>query len=273
MPGRDGSARLPTGGGVATAPRVVTEFPRVDVLGVRISAIRMVDAVTSIEAWIDAGERQYVCVVPAHSVMDCRSDPELRAIVNAGGLVTPDGMSLVWLLRAGKHRDTERVYGPDLMLAVCRRSLEAGWRHYFLGGDEDVAAELAVRLERRFPGLAVAGTVSPPYRELSAEEDAGLCEAVNASRPDIVWVGLGSPKQERWMAAHREALTALVLVGVGAAFDYLSGRRRQAPRWVQRSGLEWLYRLASEPRRLWRRYARYPYFAFLVMRQAATRRP
>ena len=268
----DRPARLPPGGGAADVPGVVAEFPRVDVLGVGISAIRMADALARIEAWIATGDRQYVCVVPAHTVMDCCSDPELRAIVNAGGLVTPDGMSLVWLLRAGNYRHTERVYGPDLMLAVCRRSPEAGWRHFFLGGEEGVAAELAARLERQFPGLAVAGTLSPPYRDLSAEEDAALCEAVNASRPDVVWIGLGSPKQERWMAAHREALTAPVLIGVGAAFDFLSGRRRQAPRWIQRSGLEWLYRLASEPRRLWRRYIRYPRFVFLVLRQAAEAR-
>jgi N-acetylglucosaminyldiphosphoundecaprenol N-acetyl-beta-D-mannosaminyltransferase len=246
--------------------------PRVDVLGVQVSAIRMSDAVSRFETWVAARDRRYVCVVPAHSVMDCQDDPELRAVVNAGGLVTPDGMSLVWLLRRSGYRETERVYGPDLMLAVCRRSLETGWRHFFLGGEEGVAAELATRLSRRFPGLAVAGTLSPPFRDLAAEEDAALCRVLNETRADIIWVGLGSPKQERWMAAHREALTAPVLVGVGAAFDFLSGRRRQAPRWIQRSGLEWLYRLASEPRRLWRRYLRYPRFVFLVLRQAAAAR-
>ena len=246
--------------------------PRVDVLGVGISAIRMADALAHIEAWIAVSERRYVCVVPAHSVMDCRDDPELRALVNAAGLVTPDGMSLVWLLRRRGYRDTERVYGPDLLLETCGRSVAAGWRHYFLGGAEGVAAELAARLQRRFPGLAVAGTLSPPFRGLSAEEDAALCKSVNEAHPDIVWVGLGSPKQERWMAAHRAALTAPVLVGVGAAFDFLSGRQRQAPRWIQHSGLEWLYRLASEPRRLWPRYARYPRFVVLALRQAVAAR-
>jgi N-acetylglucosaminyldiphosphoundecaprenol N-acetyl-beta-D-mannosaminyltransferase len=243
------------------------DSPRVDVLGVGISAIRMSDAVSRLETWIAEREREYVCVVPAHSVMDCQDDPELRAVVNAAGLVTPDGMSLVWLLRRRGYRDTERVYGPDLMLAACERSLATGWRHFFLGGEEGVAAELAARLQRRFPGLAVAGTLSPPFRALSAEEDAAFCKSVNETSPDVVWVGLGSPKQERWMAAHRKTLRAPVLVGVGAAFDFLSGRRRQAPRWIQRSGFEWLFRLAAEPRRLWRRYIRYPRFVLLVLQQ------
>jgi N-acetylglucosaminyldiphosphoundecaprenol N-acetyl-beta-D-mannosaminyltransferase len=256
-----------------TATGARTASPsRVDVLGVGVSAIRMADALALVEAWIAARERRYVCVVPAHSVMDCQEDPLLRAAVNAAGLVTPDGMSLVWLLRRRGYPDTERVYGPDLLLATCGRSVATGWRHFFLGGEAGVATELAARLQRRFPGLTVAGMLSPPFRVLSAEEDAALCRSVNETSPDIVWVGLGSPKQERWMAAHREALAAPVLIGVGAAFDFLSGRRRQAPRWIQRSGLEWLYRLASEPRRLWRRYIRYPRFVFLVLRQAAEAR-
>ena len=255
-----------------TGPPAERPPPRVAVLGVGISAIRMADAVALFESWIAARERHYVCVVPAHSVMDCQDDPELCAIVNAAGLVTPDGMSLVWLLRWRGYRDTERVYGPDLLLAACERSVAAGWRHFFLGGEAGVATELAARLQRRFPALAVAGSLSPPFRDLSAAEDAALCRAINDAGPDIVWVGLGSPKQERWMAAHREALSASVLIGVGAAFDFLSGRRRQAPRWVQRSGLEWLFRLTLEPRRLWRRYRRYPLFAARAVREVAGRR-
>jgi N-acetylglucosaminyldiphosphoundecaprenol N-acetyl-beta-D-mannosaminyltransferase len=247
--------------------------PRVDVLGVRVSAIGMDDALAHLERWIATGERQYVCVVPAHTVMDCRDDPALRDAVNASGLATPDGMSIVWLLRARGYRRTERVYGPDLVLAACRRSLATGWRHFFLGGGDGVAEVLAARLARDFPGLAVAGTLAPPFRPLSPAEDAALCRAVDDARPDIVWVGLGSPKQERWMAAHRGALRAPVLIGVGAAFDLLSGRVRQAPRWVRRSGLEWLFRLALEPRRLWRRYARYPRFAALALWQTVSGPP
>jgi N-acetylglucosaminyldiphosphoundecaprenol N-acetyl-beta-D-mannosaminyltransferase len=244
-------------------------LPRVAVIGVGVDAITMADALDTIARWIELTERHYVCVVPAHTVMDCHGDPTLREIVNRAGLATPDGMSLVWLLRLRGHRAVERVYGPDLMVEVCRRSSGAGWRHAFVGGAEGVAAELARRLAAGLPGLRVAGVFAPPFRSLSHDEDDALVRAINAGRPDIVWVGLGSPKQERWMADHRDRLDAAVLVGVGAAFDFLAGRIRQAPRWVQRSGLEWLYRLASEPRRLWRRYARYPRFIWLVALETA----
>jgi N-acetylglucosaminyldiphosphoundecaprenol N-acetyl-beta-D-mannosaminyltransferase len=244
------------------APTV--EFPRVRVLGVEVSAISMSDALAAIGRWIATGAREYVCVVPAHTVMDCQDDPRLLEIVNGSGLVTPDGMSLVWLIRLRGHRHVERVYGPDLLLAACRLSVDGGWRHYFIGGGSGVAAELAVRLQRRFPGLLVSGTEAPPFGETSPEADEAIVRRINDAHPDIVWVGLGSPKQERWMASHRERLRAAVLIGVGAAFDFLTGRRRQAPRWVQRAGLEWLFRLLCEPRRLWRRYARYPRFLGLV---------
>jgi N-acetylglucosaminyldiphosphoundecaprenol N-acetyl-beta-D-mannosaminyltransferase len=243
----------------------------VEVLGVGVDAITMAEAVATIAGWIAAGDRQFVCAVPAHTVMDCRADPALRAMVNGAGLNTPDGMSLVWLLRRRGRPAVERVYGPDLLLAVCERSLGPGWRHLFLGGEEGVAAQLAAVLARRFPGLAVAAALCPPFRPPTPDEDAALVGQINAARPDVVWVGLGSPKQERWMAEHRARLDAPVLVGVGAAFDFLTGRKRQAPRWVQRSGLEWLHRLASEPARLWPRYARYPLFAALVALESAKR--
>ncbi len=237
---------------------------RIAVLGVGVDAITMADAVDAIQGWIERGERRFVCAVPAHTVMDCRDDPELRAMINGSGLNTPDGMSLVWLLRLRGQAHVERVYGPDLLLATCGRSADRGWRHYFVGGEEGVADRLAAALQRRFPSLAVAGTLSPPFRPPAADEDAAIVARINEARADVVWVGLGSPKQERWMAEHRARLAAPVLIGVGAAFDFLSGRKPQAPRWVQRAGLEWAYRLASEPRRLWRRYARYPTFVALV---------
>lgn len=224
----------------------------------------MADALETIEHWIKAGERRYVCVVPAHTVMDCQDDGALLSIINGSGLVTPDGMALVWLLRLHGVRHVERVYGPDLMLAACERSVARGWRHFLLGGAEGVAAELARRLQRRSPGVLIAGTLSPPFREFRPDEDEAIAKQINEAGADIVWVGLGSPKQERWMAKHRERLSASVLIGVGAAFDFLSGRRRQAPRWVQRCGLEWLFRFVSEPRRLWCRYRRYPRFALLA---------
>jgi N-acetylglucosaminyldiphosphoundecaprenol N-acetyl-beta-D-mannosaminyltransferase len=249
-------------------------LPRVDILGVKVSAITMSDALLAIAGWIARRQAHYVCVTPAHGVMECRDDPELRAIFNASGLTTPDGMSIVWLLRLRGYARVERVYGPDLMLAVCGRSIAEGWRHFLFGGEEGVAALLAERLLTRFPELQIAGTLTPPFRAFSPDEDEELVRAINAARPDVVWVGLSTPNQERWMAAHLRRLTAPVLVGVGAAFDFLSGRKPQAPRWMQRRGLEWLFRLATEPRRLAPRYAKYPLFAALALRQAVqTRRP
>ncbi len=244
---------------------------RQDILGVRVSVLHMASAVRQIGAWIEVQEPNYVCVTPAHSVMDARSNPELLRIFNDSGMTTPDGMSIVWTLKLLGHPGVSRVYGPDLMLAACEAGLHVGWRHFLYGGAEGVAEELAVTLGRRFPGLEIAGTFSPPFRPLTGEEDEEVVRRIRGSGAHIVWVGIGSPKQERWMAAHVGRVGAPVLVGVGAAFDFLSGRKPQAPRWIQRSGLEWLYRFAHEPRRLWPRYRRYPVFACLVVRQLARR--
>jgi len=201
--------------------------------------------------------------------MESQRDEELRRIHNRAGLVTPDGMPLVWLSRLQSFHHVERVYGPDLMLALCERSVAKGYRHFFYGGAEGVPEQLASVLQKRFPGLQVAGTFSPPFRPLTADEDDRIVQMINAAAPDIVWVGLSTPKQERWMAGHRERLTAPVLIGVGAAFDFLTGRKPQAPRWMQRAGLEWLFRLLTEPRRLWRRYLiNNPLFVALVVLQA-----
>jgi N-acetylglucosaminyldiphosphoundecaprenol N-acetyl-beta-D-mannosaminyltransferase len=244
-------------------------FPRIDLLGVQISAINMRQAVSAIETWICDQQPQYVCVTSAAAGMDCHDQPRLKPIFNASGLTTPDGMMVVWWLHWCGQRQVERVYGPDLMLAVCQRSLEVGWRHYFYGGAPGVAGDLAVALQARFPGLQVAGGYSPPFGPLSVDEDRAISAQIAASQADIVWVGLGAPRQELWMSEHCGRVGAPVLVGVGAAFDFLSGRKRQAPRWVQRGGLEWLFRLLSEPRRLWRRYVLgYPRFVALVAWQA-----
>jgi N-acetylglucosaminyldiphosphoundecaprenol N-acetyl-beta-D-mannosaminyltransferase len=229
-------------------------IPRVNVLGVQVSAIDIPMALDAISGWIAGRERCYVCVTGVHGVMESQRDPELLRIHNAAGLVTPDGMPLVWLGRLHGFGHVRRVYGPDLMLAVCEHSVLRGARHYLYGGAEGVPEKLAENLVRRFPGLQIVGTWSPPFRALSLDEDLKIVETINATRPDIVWVGLSTPKQERWMAAHRGQLEAPVLIGVGAAFDFHAGLKRQAPRWMQRSGLEWLFRLLTEPRRLWRRY-------------------
>ncbi len=233
-----------------------------------ISAINLRRAVETIERWIQRGENHYVCVTGVHGVMESQRDEALRGIHNAAGLVTPDGMPLVWLSRLHGLGHVERVYGPDLMLACCASSLATGYRHFFYGGGLGVPEKLAARLGERYPGLVVAGGYSPPFGALSSSQDEQIVRLINGAAPDIVWVGLSTPKQERWMHEHVNRLKAPVLIGVGAAFDFVSGRKRQAPRWMQRSGLEWMFRLASEPRRLWRRYlVNNPLFVWKVMLQ------
>jgi N-acetylglucosaminyldiphosphoundecaprenol N-acetyl-beta-D-mannosaminyltransferase len=200
--------------------------------------------------------------------MESQRDENLRRVLNSAGLVTPDGMPLVWLSRLHKFKHVERVYGPDLMLALCERSVSKGYRHFLYGGVEGVPERLAGVLQRRFPGLRVVGAYSPPFRPFRDEEDERVVQMLNEADPDIIWVGLSTPKQERWMADHVNRVTSPVLIGVGAAFDFHSGRKKQAPRWMQRSGLEWLFRLVTEPRRMWRRYLiNNPLFVLLVMRQ------
>lgn len=243
------------------------QLPSADILGVRVHALTMPLTLETLAAWIEQRDPHYVCVAPAHAILEYRRDPALMEIASHSGLTTPDGMSIVWLLHRMGYPQVERVYGPDLLLAACGYGLTRGWRHFFYGGAPGIAEELAAQLGARFPGLQIAGTHTPPFRPLTPDEEDKVTQIVRAAAPDILWVGLGTPKQERWMAAHVRTLGVPALIGVGAAFDFLSGAKAQAPRWVQRSGLEWLFRLATEPRRLWRRYAEYPYFAWLVARQ------
>lgn len=242
-------------------------IPRVDVLGVHISAVDMDGATSEISRWIRDQEQHYVCVTGVHGVMESQRDPELLRIHNESGLTTPDGMPMVWAGRRAGAR-ISRVYGPDLMLALCALAELRGWSSFFYGGQAGIPERLSQCLLSRFPGLKVAGTYSPPYRPLTAEEDHDAVERINSSNPAIVWVGLSTPKQERWMAAHVGRVRAPVIIGVGAAFDIHAGTLRQAPRWMQRRGLEWLYRLIREPRRLWRRYLRNnPAFVYRLLRR------
>jgi N-acetylglucosaminyldiphosphoundecaprenol N-acetyl-beta-D-mannosaminyltransferase len=229
-------------------------IPRVDVLGVGISAIDMSMALDEIERWIVDRERHYVCVTGVHGVMESQRDPELKRIHNESGLTTPDGMPMVWAGRRAGAAHMSRVYGPDLMLALAERAAERGWRSFFYGGKEGVPDRLVERLRERYPAFISVGTYSPPFRPLTPEEDDEIVRRINASGADLVWVGLSTPKQERWMAAHVGRLDAAAMLGVGAAFDIHAGALPQAPRWMQQRGLEWLYRMAREPRRLWRRY-------------------
>ncbi|MEV6284931.1 WecB/TagA/CpsF family glycosyltransferase [Kribbella sp. NPDC051770] len=242
---------------------------RVDVLGIHVSVTDLDDTVETFGKWISAGERQLVCVADMNALLHARADAELTEVYNSSGLTLPDGMPLVWSgKRAGFDR-MARVCGPDLLERVMAEAAERGWSQYFYGGADGVPEKLRDTFTGRHPRLRVAGAYSPPYRALSPEEDAAIVDELNASGADIVWVGLGAPKQERWMAEHRDRLTAPILIGVGAAFDFHTGRLDRAPLWMQRSGLEWSYRLYKEPRRLWKRYVLgIPRFVVGVLRQA-----
>jgi N-acetylglucosaminyldiphosphoundecaprenol N-acetyl-beta-D-mannosaminyltransferase len=239
----------------------------VNILGTKVTAINIQQTIDTINDWINNKDNHYICVIPAHSIMQGYHNLQLREIFKLSGLTTPDGMPIVWLLRLQGYQNVDRVYGPDLMQAVCEHSVNSGWRHYFYGGQPGVAQQLSDKLKTQYPGLQIAGFYSPPFRQLTHDEDEEIIANINSTHPDIVWVGLGSPKQEYWMHDHLGKLDASVMIGVGAAFDFLSGSKRQAPRWIQRSGFEWLFRLANEPLRLWRRYADYPIFVFLVLLQ------
>jgi N-acetylglucosaminyldiphosphoundecaprenol N-acetyl-beta-D-mannosaminyltransferase len=242
--------------------------PRVDVLGVHISAINMTMAVDAVSSWVETGDRQYVCVTGVHGVMESQKDQDLIAIHNGAGLTTPDGMPMVWAGRVAGARWMERVYGPDMMLAVLEVAETRGWSSFFYGGGPEVPDKLVKRLKAKFPDMRVAGMHSPPFRSLTPEEIADTATMINASGATLVWVGLSTPKQERWMAELRQRLHAPVLFGVGAAFDFHAGRVPQAPRWMQRTGLEWLFRLAMEPRRLWKRYlTNNPRFVMAILRR------
>jgi N-acetylglucosaminyldiphosphoundecaprenol N-acetyl-beta-D-mannosaminyltransferase len=226
------------------------------------------------DATIAASGRAYVCVAAVHTVMLCAEDRAFAAAVRDAALVVPDGQPLVWALRALGHGLTDRVYGPELMDRACARAARTGTRIFLYGGRDDGAlSTLADRLRERHPGLTVAGAHAPPFRPLSAAEEQAVADEINASGADVVWVGIGVPKQERWMAAMRGRLDAPVLVGVGAAFDFHAGLVAQAPARMQALGLEWAFRLSREPRRLWRRYLRYnPRFVAAFARQYARHR-
>jgi N-acetylglucosaminyldiphosphoundecaprenol N-acetyl-beta-D-mannosaminyltransferase len=245
------------------------DIPRCDVLGVDVSAVNMQMAVHQIHEWVTRRERNYVCITGVHGVMESQRDPLLKQIHNQAGMVTPDGMPMVWVNKLRGNSHVSRVYGPDLMLEVCGLSLRKNWKHFFYGGADGVADLLAQRLTERFPGLQVAGTHCPPFRKLTDEEDRAIVQKINASGADVVWVGLSTPKQEYWMHDHVGRLAAPVMVGVGAAFDFHAGLKSQAPRWMQKSGLEWFYRLCTEPQRLWKRYlTNNPLFVWNLMLQS-----
>lgn len=227
---------------------------RTDVLGVGVSIVNMDDAIRHSESVIRSCNKGYVCVTDVHGIIEAQSDIGFREILNKSIMTTPDGMPLVWVGRIQGHKRIRRVYGPDYLLEMCRVSVERGHRHFFFGGGPGVAERLALELSKRFPGLQIAGTYTPPFRPLSSSEEEKLEALVAEAKPDLFWVGLGSPKQERFMAKYCGRLDAKLMVGVGAAFDIHSGNVKEAPKWLKAAGLQWLHRLIQEPRRLWRRY-------------------
>lgn len=243
-----------------------------DILGTAVCAVDIRRTVAAIGELVALRRGGYVCTANVHTIMTGYYDKSYRRAINSADLSVPDGMPVVWGASAMGISLKERVYGPDLLLALCQESETRGYRHFFYGATEPVLSKLRANLTKRFPKLVVAGTYAPPFRPLTNEEDREVVRMINVAEPDIVWIGLGAPKQERWMHDHRSSVKG-VMIGVGAAFDFLSGTKGQAPRAMQRCGLEWLYRLLTEPRRLWRRYLIYnPLFLFHFARQLLSRR-
>ncbi len=251
--------------------RIIDTFdmpPRVNVLGVGIHCVDMDSVCNLLLAAASRRERGYVCVRDVNGVVAALKDPELRRIHNQSLLTVPDGVPNVWIGRLRGHRSMRRVYGPDLMLEVCRRGVPLGCSHFLYGGGAGVVEKLAGALQQRFPGLKIAGTMTPPFRRLTDTETDDLKQQVADARPDFFWVGISTPKQERFMAAYTPRLDAGIMLGVGAAFDIHAGIVRDAPRWIKPTGFQWMYRLYQEPRRLWRRYLLHnPVFIAHVMLQ------
>lgn len=246
----------------------ISKHPRVNILGVGVSAISMEEAVGATDQFLKNKEQAYVCVTGVHGIMEAQQDGQFREILNKSFLTTPDGMPTVWLGHAHGFKAMTRVYGPDYMLEVCKMSVERGYRHFLYGGKPGVAEQLRATLLERFPGLQIVGIYTPPFRPLNADEEKELQQQVQESGADVLWCGLSTPKQERFMATYNGNLPVKLMVGVGAAFDLLSGNLSEAPGWMKKSGLQWFYRLLKEPRRLWRRYLmNNPRFVWLTMLQ------
>ncbi len=250
--GLRGAERPGTANGALSAQ--MTANDRVNILGVGAMPLDLGKAVAMLEQWRVEGRREYVCLISVHGLVMAQREPAVRSALNCCGLAAEDGMPLVWWSRLAGFSQARRVCGSDLLDQVCAYGVPRKYRHYFYGASPRVLELLVDRLQRRHPGLVVAGYNSPPFRPLSKAEDAADVAAINETRPDFVWVGLGMPKQEKWMVEHLGKIEATALIGVGAAFDFHAGTKPRAPVWMQRSGLEWLFRLLTEPRRLAHRY-------------------
>jgi len=236
------------------------------VLGVRLNALQIPDVVQQAEEWVARGANgKYICVSNVHSVIEARRSLHFKNVLHSADLTVPDGMPLVWLARLFGHNLKRRVYGPDLLIDFCRSTSSKNYKHFFYGGAVGTPEMVAEEITKRFPEINVVGTYSPPFRSLSPQEDASVIAMINRAAPDLLWVGLGCPKQESWMYQHRHQINARVMIGVGQAFAIYAGQVPQAPLWMREQGFEWLFRLLREPRRLWKRYLVYnTQFLFLL---------
>jgi N-acetylglucosaminyldiphosphoundecaprenol N-acetyl-beta-D-mannosaminyltransferase len=245
--------------------RLADRVERLDVLGVQVSAADTAIAIAEIDSWIRRGYRGYVTLTGVHGIMESVRNAEIRRAHNTAGLVLPDGTPLAWMLWRGGFKFATCVRGSDLMSALFEHSEKIGYRHFLYGALPPTLELLKDTFRRQFPAAEIVGSYAPPFRPAGADEDEAVIEAINARGAHIVWVGLSTPKQELWMFRHQHRLSAPVLIGVGAAFDFHAGLVRPAPRWLHGTGLEWAFRMAMEPRRLAKRYLRNnPAFLVLV---------
>lgn len=234
------------------------------ILNTRIDIVSMNQILDNISSWLKSKASIYICCVPIHTIMNCYDDNTVNIAVNSSDINTPDGMGVVWLLKMTGYKNVSRVYGPDLMVSTCKTYPYL--RHYFLGGTQEILINLEKELKSEIPELNVVGYCSPQLSLEDLKVSKEFKKSILDSTPEIIWVALGSPKQELWMYHNSQQFQGVIMIGVGAAFDFLSGNKPQAPRWIQRSGLEWFYRFLQEPRRLWKRYLLgYPRFVVLIM--------
>ena len=239
-----------------------------NILGTRVNPLTIKEAVTQIKIWVTQKSTYFVSIASINNILSALKESSLVAVQNSADMTTADGMPLVWILRLRGHKHIERVCGPDLMPAVLEMAEQEGFSNYFYGCTDEVLETMRNNLKKMFPGLKITGSYAPPFRKLNEEENREVIDRINRCNPQLVWVGLSTPKQELWMYENRGRLKDCVIIGVGAAFDYFAGNIKRAPKWIQSFGLEWLFRLVQEPRRLWKRYLLlYPRFPFLLMKE------